>query len=571
MPVKPTAFKPEFYDFAHLAESDDTYRATAAAELLDVLAERAVRNQEGLRLYEPLPEQDRFHRSRVHTRLYRGGNRSGKTTCCAVEVARAVTGRDPYRKFPNQGTVYVVGRDWEHIGEVIYPKLFLSEKEDPFFILKDRKTRQWRCYRPWEADDFARREEAKPAGPLVPERYVDGVSWYRQNEKIPAQVTLTTGWKIVFFTGKGLPPRGQNAHLVWLDEEIEREEWYSEMVARTAAVNGFILWSATPQNGTDQFLELMHLAERQEHDPDKTVEEFHVRLSDNRHVDKRASELIVRNLSDEDRQVRVAGESVLARRKIYYEYERHVHGIRRFTIPNTWTNYAVIDPGHIYCAVLFAAVPDPADVPRDEWELLLWGELYLHRSSAERFGQEMARACEGRSFHAFIIDKHGSMPTEAGSGKSIYRQYSEALKRHRVESETTGSEFAWGCDDRKGGIEAFRSYLRVRPNGHPRVRVFVEEDANGNLSPLLPNWEWELARYRSKIDPKTKEVLDEPDERGRTHLMACTRYLASHPLKFVPPSTRRTRVDPAIQRILSGQRRGPGRTLYFGPAHAGVG
>ena len=85
-------------------------------ELKEMQAELASRRIEALKLYRPTPQQDEVHKCRASEILVLGGNRSGKSLCTFVEDARAVCGKDPYGKYPeNDGVLVVVGKDWKHI------------------------------------------------------------------------------------------------------------------------------------------------------------------------------------------------------------------------------------------------------------------------------------------------------------------------------------------------------------------------------------------------------------------------------------------------------------------------
>src|SRR3990167_9675551 len=77
-------------------------------ELRELAAIKAARIKEALRLYEPQPYQDELHSSRIRTVLMRKGNQVGGTLALAVEIARAVTGQDPYNKYPKRDGVAAV-------------------------------------------------------------------------------------------------------------------------------------------------------------------------------------------------------------------------------------------------------------------------------------------------------------------------------------------------------------------------------------------------------------------------------------------------------------------------------
>lgn len=504
----------------------------AAGEIRRVVAELARRKVEALRLYEPLPEQARFHGSAARQRLLRGSNRGGKTLPAAVEVARAVTGQDPHGKYPAEGgRCFCVGKNLDHVGQVMWRKL---GRAGAFKMIRDLATGRWRAYRPWEAADKAREREAKPAPPLVPPRMVKAVAWENKAKGIPKQVTLHNGWEINFYSSEGKPPQGSDIDLWWFDEEIVDPEWYPEMVARLLDRAGRGVWSATPQAGTEQLLELHERAELQRDYPEPDVEEFVILLDDNPHIGQKEKDDFATSLSEEQRQVRVGGEFVIHSYRVFPEFSLTTHGVGAFAVPHHWTRYAVIDPGRQVCAVLFAAVPPP-----EEGDFVyLYDELYLQNADAEQFGQRMGRKAVGQSFEAFVIDHHGGRVTEMGSGWTVERQYSRALQKNKVRSRKTGFGFVWGCDDVAAGVEAFRSWLQIREDGTTKLRV---------LRGKLPNFEWEIRHFRYKRVGGL--VTDKPEERGRVHQMANCRYLAMYHPRWVRSKGVGKRLDPVLQAL----------------------
>lgn len=190
---------------------DDYVSSQTSAQLRALAMELAKRKIEGLRLYEPLPVQSRFHASKARTRLARGSNRSGKTLCAAVEVARAVTGQDPFDKYPKQnGRAYCVARDLGELGQVMWPKL---GKPGAFKIIRDEVTNEWRAYRPWDPRDHARRRDTKPAPHLIPPRMIKEIGWHNKKLGQPKMIRLYNGWEISFFSSEGVPPHGADIDL----------------------------------------------------------------------------------------------------------------------------------------------------------------------------------------------------------------------------------------------------------------------------------------------------------------------------------------------------------------------
>jgi hypothetical protein len=276
----------------HLDRRADVQFASAVREL-------AGRQVEALKLYEPLPAQEEFHKSRSRQRLLRGSNRGGKTLPAMVEVARAVTNQDPFGKYPSDnGRCYLVGLDLLHVGQVFYHKLFRS---GAFKIIRDLTAGRWRAYRPWDNGDYTRRKEAKSAPPLIPARLIESIAWEDRAKNIPRMVKLKTGWEITFFSSGAKPPQGMDLDLVAFDEEIEDGEWYPEMCSRLLDRNGLLIWSATPQAGNDQLLSLSERAGRDADLINPTVREFVILLADNPFIEQSEKDTLADLLDDDDR------------------------------------------------------------------------------------------------------------------------------------------------------------------------------------------------------------------------------------------------------------------------------
>lgn len=492
--------------------------ASKAAEAKAIVAELARRQVESLRLYESLPEQERFHFSRARIRLLRGSNRGGKTLPAAVEVARAVCGFDPHGKYPKtDGRWFCVGKDLKHIGQVMWRKL---GRAGAYKIIRDPITKQWRTYRPWEPQDLMRHSGARPAPPLIPPRLIEEIGWENKKEGIPNVVRLRNGWEISFFSSLGKPPQGSDIDGWWMDEEIVDPEWFPEMSSRTLDRQGVGIWSATPQSGTDQLYELHERAEKCMTLEDRPVEEFVILLKENPHIQEKEKRELAENLSEEDKAVRIEGDFAIITMKVYPSFSMYVHGVDYQVIPQDWTRYMIVDPGFQVCAVLFCAVP-----PKEFGDhIYLYDELYIHGCDAAKFGEQVSRKAVGQYFQAFIIDPHMGIHTEMGSGKTVSRQYSDALRRHNIASHTTGNDFILGSDDVQAGLLAVQEMLRIRPDGTTRLRV---------LKDALPNFEYEIKRYHRKRENGV--VIDKPDQRKRNHLMDDLRYMALYNPRWVKP------------------------------------
>lgn len=527
--------------------------AITGQRIKELTVEFAKRKMEALKLYSSLPIQEAFHQSLARVRLARGSNRAGKTLACAVEVARAVTGTDPYHKYPKEdGIVCAVGEDFGRVGSVMWKAL---GRPGSFKIIRDADTQRWRAYRPWEPADLARKLEARPAQPLIPARMIADVSWESKAESIPSLVKLTNGWEIHFFSSGGKPPQGMRINLWWFDEEIVDEQWFTELMARILDLGGRGIWSATPQAGTDKLYELHEKAEKDkaEKPPEKrTVEEFVILLDENPHISQEEKDTFSELLTEEERRVRVGGDFAILGYKIYPEFAMAVHGITEPLPGPDWSYYAYVDPGHTVCAVLFVAIPPP-DFKELKDTYVLYDELYIAQSNAFKFAELFAQKCEGKLFREFVMDSHIAVHTEIGSGKNILEQFSEELRKRKCKSIGTGHSFRLASDDVDAGIMAVRGLLRIRQDGTPKLRV---------VRGMLPLFEHEIKRYHRK---KVGGVLtDRPDQKRDNHLMDNLRYLAMHaPVWVKPPQDSRVTSQAVLSMRAKARRRSQEQPNYL--------
>ena len=540
-------------DFSNIL---DQASGTSARTLGKALAELARRQAESLRLYEPLPTQLAFHASMAAERIIIGSNRGGKTLPAAIEVARAVTGNDPYGRYPLQdGRAYCIGRDGRHLGAVMWRKL---GRAGAFAIIRDKETGLWRAYRPWMPDDYDRRSDARPAPPLIPPRFIKKIAWDNKAENCPSLVSLMTGWEISFISSNADPSKGTDIDLAWFDEELEHEDWYAETSARLVDRSGRFIWSATPQTGTEVLYSLHERAFTQRECQRPTVSEFLVKLDENPHILEEQKKLLAEKcISEEDYRVRIGGEWAIHSYKIYPEYNRIVHQIPHLEPPRNWTRYVAIDPGRQVCAALFLAVHPPGTKDFKS-KYYLYDELYIRDCNSDMFGRAMRDKCFDQDIRAFIIDGNMARNTDVGSGKTVEEQYAEALKRHDVRSYDTGSGFVYASDGVEAGILAVRELLRRDDGGVPGVVV----------SDRCVAFDKEIRMYHNRRI--AGRISDKPDPKSANHLMDCFRYLALYePRHFERPvkshgsyavkMLREKQIRKAIKEGRETMRLGPGR------------
>ncbi|MFO0452131.1 MAG: hypothetical protein ACK52I_26350 [Pseudomonadota bacterium] len=500
-------------------------------ELKNLQNELRERKIEALKLYRPNPNQEAIHACTASEILVIGGNRSGKSLCTFVEDARAVTGQDPYNKYPKEnGVLVVLGKDWKHIGLVCYPLLM---KEGAFKIIKDVDTGEWRAFNP--ATDEARRGEAKPAPPLIPKRMVKKVSWLLKSAGYCQKITLTNGWEIHFFSSEGEPVQGYQADRIHCDEDLNDERWVSESLARIVDRRGKFCWSAMPHSTNNALLGLKERADASEQAlGDKSpIRHFKLRFLDNPFLDSKEKKLTIERWAaagDDVLRMRAEGDFITDSVLVYPSFDMSIHGMDRTAVPNgqipaDWCRYAVIDPGHAVTAVLFAAVPPDGE----HW--VVYDQLYLRQCNATIFGEQFAKKVAGHEFHAFLIDAHGGRLRDIGSGRLPVEQYTEQLMKRGIRSKVTGSSFLAGCDDIIARCEATRTALHIRPSGTPTLRV---------IRGAAPDLEREIKRYRKQVNyiAGVAIVTDKPNTKGEVHICQCLEYLCAYrPAYHRPPVT----------------------------------
>ena len=497
-----------------------------------------------------------------------GGNRSGKSLCTFVEDARAVTGQDPYGKYPEKdGVLVVIGKDWKHISLVCAPLLF---RAGAFRIIKDLDTGEWRAFDP--STDGDRRAEAKPAPPLIPPRFIKSQSWVLKSQGMISNCKLHNGWEIHFFSSEGDPPQGFSADRVHLDEDVSNENWVPEMQARLVDRKGVLVWSAMPHSTNNALLGLKERADASEEalGEKSVIRQFQLRMLDNPYLDNDEKKKSIERWA-------AAGEDVLRMRAeghfitdsvlVYPTFDKRIHSIGtdqlpKNQIPYEWTRYAVIDPGHAVTAVLFCAVPP------DEKYWLVYDQLYLRQCNAQIFGEEFAKKVRDYHFHAFIIDAHGGRLRDIGSGRLPTDQYTEQLAARGIRSHITGSSFLPGCDDIIARTESTRSSLHIRPDGTTQVKIL-----EGTCGDLFR----EMKRYKKQVNyvSGTAIVTDKPNTRGEVHLCQCLEYLCAYRPKYHRPPAGNGKPDPWWVKWQEERKKRLGRDnrshVFLGPASSQTG
>jgi hypothetical protein len=353
-------------------------------------------------------------------------------------------GKHPYYPGKKSGLrMLAVAYDGDQLGRVMWHKLTAP---GPFQMIKDSETGMWRAIRSDPADptkveklDMDRKAEWRPAPPLLPARYIREIAWEDKKQGIPKYVRLINGTEIMFRVSGGQPIKGVDLDLAWFDEELDNIAWYSETMARLIDRSGILIWSATPQAGTQELLEL----HEKFLNGDDTVFAVHIHIEKNPYIPEEGKKQFLASLVSEDEiSIRYHGAFAIAGRKVYPEFTilGH-HGTDTQHPPNDWTRYLALDPGFdTACVVCCAVSPDQSEV-------IVHKAIYMKKHNAKQCAERIAKELKNEPMYsAFIIDQRMGRQTDIQSGNRYLHHFIDAFKDAGLVSRKTGNSFYYSCD-----------------------------------------------------------------------------------------------------------------------------
>jgi hypothetical protein len=513
--------------------ANDTRRAVLLQRVAYLRKKVARLQTEALRLARPLPHMERFHASRKQIIILSGANQSSKTFHALLEAARALTGQDPYNKYPKKdGRAIFCGYDNDHLSDPLYRKLFLAGE---FRLIRDEHTRKWRAVRPdpdnprqLDPYDLAYQEQWKDAPPLIPEKMVAEVAWEVASKQIPRNITLTNGWRILWRSSNSRPPRGRQVDFVLLDEDLRNTDaWVNEMIPRLLKRRGKMLWAATAQEGGPELITLCDQADQ----GSPHIDFYRMLIVDNPHITDDQRKFLLQTLTSEDEvAVRFHGENAAALRYIYkHIYDPNgIHGCEPFQIPtHEWARYVILDPGRQHCGSLFLAV-DPQEKHR-----YVYDAIDIRHGDATGWAHEAALRQGSMRFEAFVVDQQMGKQTHVGREKihNVAHQYWHALKEAGVVPRRQGSEprlagFFPGTNDVASREEALLNWMQPRGLANPFAGSPVLQVMRG-ISPKLDK-QINLAQVDSTKHKDKRQAFQED-------LLVCLEYAAAFNPGFHPP------------------------------------
>lgn len=388
--------------------------------------------------YRPLPKQQAFHSAPQHTRLYIGGNRSGKTVAGVVEDIYWLKGQHPHKKIPEKkirGRVHTV--DFLNGAEkIIIPKF-----------------QQW-----------------------MPPSLLKNGSWEDSFSKSERVLTCSNGNTVEFMSyDQDLDKfAGTSRDFCHYDEEPPRHI-FNESQARLIDVNGYAWLTMTPVDGMTWVYHEIYNPGISGQDPDVAVIE--VDMAENTYLSEDARRRFLKTLDPDERAAREHGHFMQMGGLVFKNFSREIHVVPDFVPPKNWEHYTSVDHGYNNpTAWLWHAVsPD--------------GEVVTY---SEHYAAEMLVKDHATTVHL----------REAGLGRiPDIRVCDPALaQRQGVTGDSIIEEYAKyglylmpGNNDVPTGVNKMNDYLKPDKNGVARWHI-TESCVNLIREMKLLRW----ATYSSK-------------------------------------------------------------------------
>lgn len=281
------------------------------------------------------PQRDFLRGASTHrTRVFRGGNRTGKTVVGAVETALRLCNWHPFRPWPDDRPpwLWAVGLDWEFgVGQVLWPKLKR----------------------------------------LLPAREVANVLYYRRGAPDIAQtVLMRNGARLDFKSADSGREKFQGADLdgAWCDEEIDGDV-VEEVRMRLVDRAGDLWFTLTPIRRVPAVAAI-------EAEPDTlVVEASTIDAARAGVLNLKAVLDIAERLPQRQREVRIFGRRAVVEGLVYPEFSRSrnvvvprgdhlVTGagteVAPWPIPASWQHFAAIDFGYSNPTAIVVVAVNPA-------------------------------------------------------------------------------------------------------------------------------------------------------------------------------------------------------------------
>lgn len=478
--------------------------------------------------------QERFHRSQARIRVYRGGNRAGKTTAGAVEVGWWATGQHPYLKTHDKPRILCVANDWSMVGSPMWEKL--SEPGGVKVAGKGSRT-----------------------PPILPKRMISELAWEDRANNVPNLCVLSNGTRITFRScASGRSKfQGTEFDLVWIDEELEAYDIYEEIRRAMIDRGGKMIWTATPLARARPLIALHEAAS--EAGGVISVEEFVASMLDNPHVDEAAKLEFVAELMREHPdyyETRVSGEFLIMEGLVYATYRPQIHEISR-------DRFNELDPTHCYPRIL-GIDPGTADpfvvgwamlLPGDKRRVVFYREFYQTHTSLDDVCARVAHESVGEPIVLAVVDPSANRHDARGYD-SVYSELARKLTQAGLRSAVTGGELPVVLAENalEAGVYRVQEFLApMSDGGAPGIQVVSD----------LQCFKREIHRYMYQLESANRNAPKKPVDKDN-HWMDVMRYVIMSLPPFATVSAKGGRVNAALEKWRKARKHKGERSISLG-------
>lgn len=369
--------------------------------------------------YVPHAKQKRFHSSPARTRLYIGGNRSGKTTGGIVEDIWWLTRRHPYRQIPDRPIAgRIVSVDFLNgISKIIMPQI-----------------KQW-----------------------LPPSQLRGGAWTTAYDAQDRVLNLENGSTVEFMSYDQELDKfaGTSRDFIHYDEEPPKDI-FTECKARLIDRKGSSWITMTPVEGMtwvyDDLYEPGILG-------DPTIQIIEVDMAENPHLDKEEVDTFLSGLDEDERKARGQGKFVQLGGLVYKAFDPQIHVIDEIDPlelrGQQYKHYMSLDHGfNNPTAVHWHAV-------NTDNEVITFDEHY-------EAGQII-------DYHATIIhernSKHRRIPDINICDPALAQRQGVTGTSIQTEYAIRGIGFVLGNNDVPTGVAKVNQYLSLRIDGTPSWHI----------------------------------------------------------------------------------------------------
>jgi phage terminase large subunit-like protein len=446
------------------------------AEMLRTVGEKLkiTAREPNILAYVPHTKQKIFHESTAKTRLYIGGNRSGKTVGGVVEDIYYLKGEHPNKRVPEAPVRgRVVTTDYAHgIGQILIPKF-----------------KQW-----------------------IPPSLLKRGSWERSYNSDAKELTLANGSTLDMLTyEQDLGAHaGTSRHFVHFDEEPPKHI-YDENMLRLVDTDGDIWLTLTPVEGMTWIFDGIYNAGLNGNPHIQVIE---VDIHENPYLNPEAIDRIIGNLDPDERKAREKGQFVQLGGKVYKNFDRKIHVISPVAPKSLqeWEWYRSMDHGfNNPTAWLWHAVSSNGTI-------ITFAEHYASEMTVKQHAQIVLDMDKqfGREPDVCIGDP-ATQQRQGVTGTSIAGEYSKY-----------GVFITPGNNDVLSGVNQVSSYLKINPKTGKPYWLITENCVN--LIREMERLRWKTyASKKAQFDNNAHDQIHKKDD----HAADAARYFFT----FMPDLT----------------------------------